>query len=299
MARISNRQNHSTMEKATKMKTLSKPRQFRARFGIPVLYEAFGVRFAVRVMPRFEAQLRTLLPVGSVQLDGDEVEGDVRFSVRRRPDGNHFRLLCGSRVLIETRSVRRVLSALRGALVNHVGRRVKNRIFVHAGAVSWKGRAILLPGDSYAGKSTLVAALLKMGATYYSDEIAVLDEEGHLHAYPRDLQLRNEFNFQERRTVAQIAGKKTPIGTEAVRVGAIVFAAYVESKSWKVEELSPGIAAMRGMRHTLTLKDDPARTMQTWAKVMEEAIAWKWERGDAKLAAKKLLQAIETMTIPA
>jgi hypothetical protein len=286
------------MTTASAMKEKISPRRSRAPFGVPVLYEAFGVRFAVRVTPNLTERLQRILPVGSVQLTSEEKTSDVRFSVRRSPDGRHWRLLCGKTVMIETTFLLRVLSALQSQLADHVGRSVKNRIFVHAGAVAWKGRAILLPGDSYAGKSTLVATLLKMGATYYSDDIAVLDAEGRLHAYPRDLQLRNELNLQQRRTVAQIAGKKTLIGTEAVRVYAVVFAQYAESKSWKVEELSPGIAAMRGMRHTLTLKDDPARTMQTWAKVMENAIAWKWKRGEARLAAEKLLQAVETMTIP-
>src|SRR5277367_3536052 len=41
---------------------------------------------------------------------------------------------------------------------------------VHAGAVLWRGRALLLPGGTHAGKSSLVTELLRRGATYYSDE---------------------------------------------------------------------------------------------------------------------------------
>ena len=288
------------MTTASEMKENNRPRRCRAQFGVPVLYEAFGVRFTVRVTPKLMDRLRGVLPVGSIQLTGEEKTSDMRFSVRRRPDGHHWRLLRGKRVVIETISSVQVLSALRSQLVDHVGRSVKNRIFVHAGAVAWKGRAILLPGYSYAGKSTLVAALLKAGATYYSDDIAVVDDEGRLHPYARDLQLRNEYtSMQQSKTVAQIAGKNALIGSTSVAVGLVVFATHVKDDPWNTKTLTPGMAAMLGMRHTLTVRDDPARTMQTWAKVMQSALAWTWERGEAKMAANKLLHALETMTMPA
>ncbi len=37
-------------------------------------------------------------------------------------------------------------------------------LWLHAGAVAWRGRALVLPGSPFAGKSTLVAALLDRGA---------------------------------------------------------------------------------------------------------------------------------------
>jgi HprK-related kinase A len=53
------------------------------------------------------------------------------------------------------------------ALVDH--------ILVHAGVVAVGGDAIVLPGPSGRGKSTLVAALCLSGLAYASDELAVLD----------------------------------------------------------------------------------------------------------------------------
>jgi hypothetical protein len=35
---------------------------------------------------------------------------------------------------------------------------------------------------SYSGKTTLVSELIRAGATYYSDEYAVIDERGRVHA---------------------------------------------------------------------------------------------------------------------
>ena len=59
-----------------------------------------------------------------------------------------------------------------------VAERAPDHLFVHAGVVGWEGRAIVMPGASFAGKTTLVQAWLEAGATYYSDEFAVLDRAG-------------------------------------------------------------------------------------------------------------------------
>lgn len=45
---------------------------------------------------------------------------------------------------------------------------------VHAGAVSCKGGAVLLPAEAGSGKTTLTAALVHAGAKYFTDEIAPL-----------------------------------------------------------------------------------------------------------------------------
>jgi len=56
--------------------------------------------------------------------------------------------------------------------------------------VAWRGRAILLPGRSYVGKSTLVMELVRAGAVYYSDEYAVLDARGRVHPFAQPVALR-------------------------------------------------------------------------------------------------------------
>jgi hypothetical protein len=37
-------------------------------------------------------------------------------------------------------------------------------VFIHAGVVGWRNRAIVMPGHSFSGKSTLVLALVEAGA---------------------------------------------------------------------------------------------------------------------------------------
>lgn len=63
-------------------------------------------------------------------------------------------------------------------------------LFLHCGVVKVEQKAWLFPGDSKAGKSTLVHALCERGAVFYSDEYAVLDRSGLVYPYPRPLWIR-------------------------------------------------------------------------------------------------------------
>jgi hypothetical protein len=61
-------------------------------------------------------------------------------------------------------------------------------LVIHAGLVSLRGRGILLPGLPDAGKTTLVAGLVRAGFAYLSDEAAVFDPaSGRFLAFPRPL----------------------------------------------------------------------------------------------------------------
>lgn len=53
--------------------------------------------------------------------------------------------------------------------------RTSTHYILHSGAVSRAGRAILLPGPTRSGKSTLAAALVRRGFGLHSDEAAVID----------------------------------------------------------------------------------------------------------------------------
>ena len=97
----------------------------------------------------------------------------------------------------------------------YVAEEARRGVFVHAGVVGWKGRALVLPGKSGAGKTTLVAELIRAGATYYSDEYAVLDERGRVHPYARPLAVRVDGRRQRRRYPGVV--RRPPGHTPAAR----------------------------------------------------------------------------------
>lgn len=76
----------------------------------------------------------------------------------------------------------------------HVNRRVveetADRLLVHAAAAEHAGTAVILPARMGSGKTTLVAALVRAGMRYVTDEAVAIDPETlGVHPYPKALSL--------------------------------------------------------------------------------------------------------------
>lgn len=67
------------------------------------------------------------------------------------------------------------VSVLLGQIVGTLATLLSRLLFIHAGAVAFAGRGMILVGQSGAGKTSTVAALVRKGAAYLSDEVALLD----------------------------------------------------------------------------------------------------------------------------
>jgi HprK-related kinase A len=66
-------------------------------------------------------------------------------------------------------------------------------LLLHAAVLERHGRAVILPGDPGAGKSTLAAALMLAGWRLLSDELAVIDrDDGRLVPLARPVSLKNQ-----------------------------------------------------------------------------------------------------------
>ncbi len=160
-------------------------------------------------------------------------------------------------------------------------------LFVHAGAVGWKGRAIILPGLSHAGKTTLVKALVEAGATYYSDEFAVLDDEGLVHPYARPLSVRDGAGNVTQQAVESLGGVS---GTEPLPVGLVLALRYDRGAPWEPCELSPGQGALRLLENTVMARRRSEDALRLFGRIMQTAQAWQGERGEAAEVATLLLQ---------
>ncbi len=178
----------------------------------------------------------------------------------------------------------------------HVANFAPDRVFLHAGVVGWRGRALLLPGPSFAGKTTLTAALVRAGATYYSDEYAVLDQEGLVHPYARSLQMRAPgANEQTSLPVSALNGHA---GTIPLRAAQVVFARYEPGAAWDPQPLSHGMAVLEMLRHSIPVQRTPARVMSTLSRMLEATTAWESKRDDATLTAQLLLTSLEEQLTP-
>ena len=74
-----------------------------------------------------------------------------------RPNVRRLNLLYGDHVrLARSFDLDSLFETFESDLRLFVAELATHRVFVHAGVVGWKGQAIVLPGRSYSGKSTLV-----------------------------------------------------------------------------------------------------------------------------------------------
>jgi hypothetical protein len=167
----------------------------------------------------------------------------------------------------------------------------KRRVFVHAGVVAWKGQAIIIPGRSYSGKSTLVAELVRAGATYYSDEFAVLDARGRVHPFIKPIELRTEGTYiQSKFDVSEIGGRS---GKKPLPIGLVLITRYRAGASWRPKKLSSGKSALEILLHTVSARRDPESALGALRHVVGQAEVLKGVRGESVDTVPAILRRLE------
>jgi hypothetical protein len=139
-----------------------------------------------------------------------------------------------------------------------------------------------------AGKTTLVVALIAAGAVYYSDEFAVLDQRGLVHAYALALSIRGEQGQPARPTPAEALGGQ--VGAEPLPVGLVVMTSYKAGARWRPRVLSPGQALLALMDNTVAAQREPEHSMPILRAAVQGAALLQGRRGEAGPAARALLR---------
>lgn len=189
-----------------------------------------------------------------------------------------------------------VLDALEAAVRDAVARHARDIVFVHAGVVAVDDVAIVLPGRSASGKTTLVEALLRAGATYGSDDYAAIDRDGRVHAYPRRLSVRQGPDRRLRSSAAAIGGGDA--FSDSMPVGLVVVTAYAPSATWAPSRLTSGQAALALLEHTLAARDRPEVALRHLAKATDRAVSLAGPRGPAPDCAVQILTAARAVRLP-
>lgn len=182
------------------------------------------------------------------------------------------------------------LSALEAELRQAVAAASRGWVFVHAGVVGWHGRAILVPGRSGAGKTTLVAELVRAGATYYSDEFAVLDRRGRVHPFAKPLSIRGKGGVAQSTPVGVLGGRA---GEEPLRPILFALSHHRPGARWRPLRLSPGQALLGLLAHTVPVRRRPRASLHALQASLARAVAIKGARGEAAETAQALLRAAD------
>jgi hypothetical protein len=256
-------------------------------------FTAYGVSVGVRVSDRSVLErVRALLPPGWKPAGKRTVRRLYSLIVggpTSRPGVRRFNLLYSDAArLLRTHDLEEALAQLELNLELYVADRAPRRTFVHAGVVGWNGQAIVIPGDSFSGKSSLVRALVKAGASYYSDEFAVLDERGRVHPYPIPLTIRPARDGSPpMKYRAEEFGGLAGIGP--LPVGLVLITRYVSGTRFRPRPLSAGRAVLELLAHTLPARRRPGRVLDALTQAVAQASVLRGTRGEAEETARQIL----------
>jgi hypothetical protein len=251
-----------------------------------------GVRISVRSnSPQYLDVLRALLPPGTSGYAGSSV--DVLFSLwaPTAPAARSVRqftlLYLNDGLLARDLNTERVVHWFEQNARIAVAALCPDHVFIHAGVVAWNGRAVVVPGPSGSGKSELVRALLDLGATYYSDEYAIIGPTGEVEPYPRPLSLRTEGAGQRHKVLPP------RVGDRPMPVGFLLFTKYGEGAHWRPCRLSPAGAAMGLMSNSVAARVSPEHVLRRVSDLSRSAPAFETPRGEADDVAAAILQILE------
>jgi hypothetical protein len=256
-------------------------------------FRAYGWRACVRVNePALLPQIAQCLPPVARPCDSPEVDALYSLWVGRGPRGRH-RVYAGRERRACTPDLPQALAVLESEIRLGLAVAARGRTFVHSGAVGWRGRAILVPGLSRSGKTTLVAELVRRGALYLSDEFAVLDARGRVHPFAKPLSIRGAGGCDRharRRTAEDLGGRR---GTRPLPVGLVAFTEYREGASWDPAPLSPGCAVLELLSHTVRARLRPEESLAVLERTATGAALLHGPRGDAAATALLLLRRLD------
>jgi hypothetical protein len=254
-------------------------------------FTCYGARIGIRSNQKEAiSQLQTVFPPhwkGSARRQVDWLYSLWLAPRRRFGRKPYHRLFSNDQQYARSSDLNTLLGAFDREIQLAVAQKARGKVFVHAGVVGWRGRAIVIPGKSYSGKSTLVRELVRAGATYYSDEFAVLDTQGRVHPFARALALRDERKYNRKISFEELGGA---IGTRPLPVGTILVTKYRAQAKWRPRQLTPGLGALELLANTVTARSGQPIVLEVLTHVAKNATILKSARGEAGQFAPELLR---------
>ena len=145
----------------------------------------------------------------------------------------------------------------------------------------------MVPGRSLSGKTTLVQEMLRLGATYYSDEFAVVDDSGLVHPFARPLGIREDSSPAQTKYTAESLGASS--GIKPLPLGTAVICRYEAGARWQPAALSQGQEALELLANSVAVRSQPYQTLRRLHQLARRAVFIKGTRGEACEAAKSIL----------
>lgn len=242
------------------------------------------------VLARAVAIARTALLDRLSDIPCDHAE--QRFLLRLNPDASCTVIQNGEPMITEDPKDFRFWKFFNGLVRILVAEYAKSVVFVHAGVVGWRGGAIVLPGSSFAGKTTLVADLIRCGADYYSDEYAVFDDTGLVQAFPRKLWLRTSGPAIDEQAISveELGGR---IASSPAAVRCVLFSKFEADSKWEPRILTLGQGMMEILPQTIAIRQNTEFVIKILKKAIGNAIIVESPRPDVADFTRAFLEFVD------
>jgi len=242
-------------------------------------FESYGVSHAIECVSERQLELiKPILPPGWKACPPDAVDQSFRIESDAMLRWHLFRN--DKRVTSASIDFDHLLLILEQQIRVYMAVHAPDFIFVHAGVVAIDGQLVVLPGLSFAGKTTLVAALVQAGAVYYSDEYAPIDETGIVHPYARPLSVRNADLTHNHTHVDALGGTA---GVEPLPISRVVVTSYERGAQWNPHQLSAGQTVLALLSHTVPAQERPEQVMRHISRaVTPDVVAYEGARGEVE-----------------
>jgi len=132
-----------------------------------------------------------------------------------------------------------------------------------------------------------VAELIRAGATYYSDEYAVLDGDGMVHPFSRPLGLRTTGDGKTGRHRVEAFGSRA--GVKPLPVGLVLVSRYRAGARFTPRRATAGQGALDLLANAVSVRRQPGATLAALRRAVSEATVLRGARGEAAEVATRLL----------
>jgi hypothetical protein len=261
-----------------------------------VAFECYGVRIALLANDtRVVQRLHSFAPAQSRPIELDEAEHQVsvttkdglRFATQYEVRGERAGEIEGDLWIGGDADLALALAHLEKHVGECIGLNAPDHLFLRGGSVLHRGRALVVAGEGLAGTTTLLEALVRAGATPYSDSFAVFDSEGRAVPFtkrPAGTRIDDNGN-----------GNGNGNGTSAdhaepIPVDAIVETSYTPGAAWQPERVSGGTRMLALLVYAVPSEERPKDAMSAVARILEQdPVVIRGHRGEADEVARALL----------
>jgi hypothetical protein len=246
--------------------------------GRSFVFEGYGVRARLGVPGDFDVAELKRHVASEVQVE-DDSKGPLDLLLTCWNGTYH--LVYGERRYGPYGSVEGAMRGVSNGIHFVLGKR-SPMTFLHAGAVEIDGNAVIFPGRSRWGKSTLVASLVEQGCGYMSDEYAVISQHGTVFPLSKPIRLRK----------AGGAVHIDPPGVSApggLHCSALILTRFEEGAQWAPESMTSGAAILETLPCALQSRECSEQVLASLAALVRGAECYRSSRGNFQPTAESIM----------